>query len=67
MDTVREQPVHTGMQGVGDLYEGGRLILVDATSVWEICWLVSPTISANCSCDNPADMRAARIFCPNNT
>ncbi len=38
--------------------------MVEATSVWEICWLVSPTISANCSCDNPADMRAARkIIC----
>lgn len=44
----------------------GRLILVEATSVWEMCWLVSPTISANCSCDSPAANRAARILCPSN-
>ena len=31
----------------------GRLILVGALSTWDMCWLVKPTILANCSCANP--------------
>ena len=45
----------------------GKLIFVAALSVWDMCWLVTPTISASCSCVSPADRRALRILCPNST